>query len=160
MGWTMIAHQLPALLSRGRLIFLLMLLPAPGFGHGLNCAITPGFAGILTATTIPGEPICFAEVKVFAPQNDTIEFAKGRTDMAGHFAFVPDRPGTWKVRLVMDSDHGPHLFTHEFEVDKGMNVAPFVHGGDWWERAAAGGGLLLAISGWSAYWLERRKGSN
>ena len=75
MGWTMIAHQLPALLSQGRLIFLLMLLPARGFGHGLNCAITPGSAGVLTATTIPGEPICFAEVKVFAPQNDSIEFA-------------------------------------------------------------------------------------
>lgn len=140
-------------------LFLLTLLPVQGLCHGLNCSITPGSAGILTATTIPGDPIIFAEVKIYAPQNDSIEFANGRTDRVGRFAFVPDRPGMWTVRLVVESDHGPHLFTGEFEVDEVMDVVPFVHGGNWWERGVAGGGLLLAISGWSAYWLERRKRS-
>lgn len=138
---------------------MLALLPARGFCHGLNCSITPGSAGILTATTIPGDPIVFARVEVYAPRNDSIEFANGRTDMDGRFAFVPDRPGQWRVKLVMESDHGPHIFTGAFDVDEAMNVVPFVHGGDWWERAAAGGGLLLAVSGWSAYWIERRKRS-
>jgi len=133
------------------------MLPSQALAHGFNCTVNGGFAGILTAMTLSNEPIPFAGVKVYAPGCDSMEFANGRTDMAGRFAFVPDRPGTWTVHLTMESDHGPHLFTAQFEVDDRMGIVPFVHGGNWRERAAAGGGLLLAISGWTAYWLGRRR---
>lgn len=133
------------------------LLPVQGVAHGIKCSMVPGEAAILTATTVTGDPIPFADVQIFAPDNDSVEFANGRTDRAGRFAFVPNRSGSWKVRLEMESDHGPHVFTSHFEVDEALEVVPFAHGADWGERAAAAGGMLLAVSGWSAYWLERRR---
>jgi len=44
-----------------------------------------------------GEPMAYAEVLVYSPQDSEVEHQNGRTDRSGRFAFCPDMPGTWRV---------------------------------------------------------------
>lgn len=48
-----------------------------------------------------GEPMAYAEILVFGPDDDAVEFQNGRTDRMGRFAFLPDRPGEWRM-IVKD----------------------------------------------------------
>ena len=44
-----------------------------------------------------GEPMAYAEVLAFSPQDRQVEHQNGRTDKHGKFAFCPDMPGTWRI---------------------------------------------------------------
>jgi nickel transport protein len=44
-----------------------------------------------------GEPMAYAEVLVFGPQDRQVEHQNGRTDRHGKFAFCPDMPGAWRI---------------------------------------------------------------
>jgi nickel transport protein len=44
-----------------------------------------------------GEPMAYAEVMVFSPENSELEHQNGRTDRHGKFAFCPDMPGAWRI---------------------------------------------------------------
>lgn len=52
-----------------------------------------------------GEPMNYAEVFVFSPQNEKTEYQNGRTDRKGRFAFHPDIPGTWRVEVSDGMGH-------------------------------------------------------
>lgn len=43
------------------------------------------------------EPMSYAKVLVFSPQDQKTEYQNGRTDRQGRFAFYPDTPGTWRI---------------------------------------------------------------
>ena len=38
-----------------------------------------------------------------------IPYQKGRTDRSGWLSFVPDVPGTWRVKVIEESGHGLDL---------------------------------------------------
>ncbi len=63
-----------------------------------------------------GEPMAYAEVLVFSPQDSKVEHQNGRTDKHGKFAFCPDMPGTW--RISADDGMG-HLCEATVEVARG-----------------------------------------
>ena len=44
-----------------------------------------------------GEPMAYAEVMVFSPQDTKVEHQNGRTDKLGKFAFCPDMFGAWRI---------------------------------------------------------------
>jgi nickel transport protein len=52
-------------------------------------------------------------VLVYAPGGGDTEFQNGRTDARGRFAFLPDRPGVWRVKVDAGMGHG---FDIEIEV--------------------------------------------
>jgi len=126
-------------------------------GHSIDYELSEGHAGILTAYTPIADPVQFASVKVYAPGNDSVEYANGRTDTEGRFAFVPNRPGTWKVVLHMDSSHGPHGFTAKFEVAEDLSVPVQGKAFTLLGRLVIGVGFILGATGWLAYWAERRR---
>lgn len=75
-------------------------------GHGVTygmhderaMAVRFGYAG--------GEPMSYVETKVFGPgSSPDLEFQNGRTDAHGVFAFVPDRPGLWRVEAGDNLGH-------------------------------------------------------
>ncbi|MDZ7833437.1 MAG: hypothetical protein U5L07_16960 [Desulfobacterales bacterium] len=45
------------------------------------------------------KPMRYAEVLVFSPENDVVEYQNGRTDQNGRFAFYPEMPGNWLVKV-------------------------------------------------------------
>jgi nickel transport protein len=45
------------------------------------------------------------KVRVFGPGDEKTEFVVARTDRNGRFAFLPDRPGLWRVEASDDEGH-------------------------------------------------------
>lgn len=45
------------------------------------------------------EPMRYAEVLVFSPENDEVEYQNGRTDQNGRFAFYPESSGKWRIKV-------------------------------------------------------------
>ncbi|MCL2872655.1 MAG: hypothetical protein FWF41_06740 [Betaproteobacteria bacterium] len=46
---------------------------------------------------IGGDPMAYAAIKVFSPTDDKAEYQAGFADGDGHFAFVPNAAGNWRV---------------------------------------------------------------
>ncbi len=63
-----------------------------------------------------GEPMAYAEVLVFSPQDPKVEHQNGRTDKHGKFAFCPDAEGAW--RMSADDGMG-HLCQATVKVGQG-----------------------------------------
>jgi len=67
---------------------------AHGTGHRLiadSAAVTVEFF------YSDNEPMSYAEVFVFGPQDHEVEYQNGRTDQKGKFSFYPSAPGTWRI---------------------------------------------------------------
>ena len=71
------------------------------------------------------DPASYAEFEVYAPNGGDLPHQTGRTDRNGFVAFVPDRQGTWKVKVLGESAHGYHGVTVEVKVDKDLNLESF-----------------------------------
>jgi nickel transport protein len=52
-----------------------------------------------------GEPMQYAEVLVFSPLDEKVEYQNGRTDRRGRFAFYPDTAGTWHIEVQDGMGH-------------------------------------------------------
>jgi nickel transport protein len=70
------------------------------------------------------EPASYSEYEIFGP-GDKIPHQKGRTDKNGFLSFLPDRAGTWLIKVFGESDHGYHGAQIEVHVDENMFVESF-----------------------------------
>lgn len=105
--------SLPALVMAFAVAFATLIVPSVSHAHGMNYAVLDaGKVVAIRAGFSNGEPAAYGEVLVFAPGDDKTEFQNGRTDAKGRFAFLPDRPGQWKIRV--DGGLGHRV---EFTVD-------------------------------------------
>ena len=90
-------------------------------------------------------PMAFSDVSVFAPEGDAEPFLTGTADVNGHFAFVPDRGGGW--RIVADDGMG-HLVSASIDVnDDGLPqvVGPRLVGR--LPASVVGVGVILGVFG-------------
>lgn len=74
-----------------------------------------------------GKPISYAEIKVFSPDNQTLEYQNGRTDRKGRFAFHPETEGVWTVDVNDGMGHqlkGQFLFKNTNEIETGPAPPP------------------------------------
>jgi nickel transport protein len=72
----------------------------------------------------PDEPASYSGYEIFGP-GDKISHQKGRTDKNGFVSFLPDRPGTWIIKVFGESDHGYHGVQIEVKVNEGMFMESF-----------------------------------
>ena len=52
-----------------------------------------------------GEPLSYAQVLIFSPQDRKTEYQNGRTDRKGRFAFYPDIAGAWRIEVSDGMGH-------------------------------------------------------
>ncbi len=52
-----------------------------------------------------GELMSFLKAEVFSPSDDKAAYQSGRTDEEGRFAFIPNKPGKWRVVVNDDDGH-------------------------------------------------------
>jgi nickel transport protein len=71
------------------------------------------------------DPASYAEFEVYGPEGGDLPHQTGRTDRNGFVAFVPDRQGIWKVKVLGESAHGYHGVTVEVKVDRDLNLESF-----------------------------------
>ena len=99
------------------LLDLLLVFLLPAAAHDLQTTVRmEGRIAVLETTYEGEEEASFLAVSVQAPAQDAANsdaFQKGRTDFHGRFAFLPDRPGEWKITI--DDELG-HRATETFVV--------------------------------------------
>ncbi|MBL0715091.1 MAG: hypothetical protein JJV98_15485 [Desulfosarcina sp.] len=61
-----------------------------------------------------GDPLSYAEILVWSPGADKVEFQNGRTDKNGRFAFAPSENGTWRIDA---NDGRGHKKTAVFQIE-------------------------------------------
>ena len=88
-----------------------------------------------------GELMSYLKAEVFSPSDEKIAYQSGRTDAGGRFAFVPDKPGKWRV--VVNDDDG-HRAEAEIDVTQGF-MSGGAAGGIVQEKKAAPEGLDLYL---------------
>jgi len=105
------------------------------------------------------DPSSYSQYEIYGPgDREDLPHQTGRTDKNGFLSFVPDRAGTWKIKLWGESGHGYHGFTAEVRVDKELNLESFskplvaVH-----TKLITGLSLIFGIFGVYALWRSRKK---
>jgi nickel transport protein len=89
------------------LVLAALLAPAPAVAHGVVVEIERRDGAVAARARYEGgRPLAGARYEVVSPASPERAFDEGRTDRHGWVAFVPDAPGTWRVRIVDDSGHG------------------------------------------------------
>lgn len=100
--------------------------------------------------------MAFAEIFVFAPGEEQIEFQNGRTDGQGIFAFCPHQSGEWRMEVNDGRGHKVNALVDVRDVLKKENtsetmvaVAIHGHGGDspGWKEVVLGLSLLMNLWG-------------
>lgn len=96
------------------LFFLFTAFSGSVFAHGTDYRIING-ADTVTVECVftDGEPMQYAEVVLYSPENTTMEYQNGRTDKQGIFAFYPQSSGIWRMEV---SDGMGHAIQAEIDV--------------------------------------------
>ena len=108
------------------------------------------------------DPSSYSQYEIYGPgDREDLPHQTGRTDKNGFLSFVPDRAGTWKIKLWGESGHGYHGFTAEVRVDKELNLESFnkplvaAH-----TKLITGLSLIFGIFGVYALWRSRKRQRN
>ena len=70
------------------------------------------------------DPASYSQYEIFGP-GDKIPHQKGRTDKNGFVSFLPDRAGTWLIKVFGESDHGYHGAQIEVSVSESLFMESF-----------------------------------
>jgi nickel transport protein len=126
---------LPALL-----LVAILACPSQGLAHGTGSRWLEGPAAPLVVLFhySTGEPMAWVAIKVYGPGDTAMEYQDARTDKAGVFAFVPDRPGSWRV--VAKDDQG-----HQAVAETTVSTSMVRHDGSSSQPAAASQGRAVAL---------------
>jgi nickel transport protein len=148
-----------------RVVWFILLLPlglilaeTRSQGHSINYQVEQqGIA--LRAFYSAKDPASYSQYEIWGPgDREDLPHQTGRTDKNGFLAFVPDRAGTWKVKVWGESSHGYHGFTTEIKVAKGLSLESFskplaaAH-----TKLITGLSLIFGIFGIYAFLKSRRK---
>ena len=92
-----------------------MILPSAAAAHGTDYRVLDK-APVIAAEFFYAdkEPMRYAEVLVFSPDNQDVEYQNGRTDQNGRFAFCPETSGKWRIKV---NDGMGHAVRAEIPVD-------------------------------------------
>ncbi len=132
-------------------VAVLLLLCPTAFAHGVHAHAIHGGLG-LAVEYDGGYPMAYAEVRVYAPDDDTRPYTEGFTDAEGYFVFFPAREGPW--RMIVDDGMGHRIETniapdsahHSFVFLPPRRVR--------WQEAVFGLVLIFALFGGYAAWLS------
>jgi nickel transport protein len=103
------------------------------------------------------DPASYSSYEIFGP-GDKLPHQKGRTDRNGFISFLPDRQGSWLLKVFGESEHGMHGTQITVNVDRNLFMQsfkkPLVAR---YTKAFVGMSLILAIFGAWALWNGRSR---
>ena len=95
----------------------------PLHGHTVNYEVQQKGMAVRIFYTAQ-DPASYSEYEVYGP-GDSLPHQTGRTDKNGFVAFVPERAGLWKLKVLGESAHGFHGVTIDISVDQNLNLESF-----------------------------------
>ncbi|MDO9575134.1 MAG: hypothetical protein Q7J55_01230 [bacterium] len=146
--------------------FLLPLtfIPHDARAHGVVYELKKDKTVIIKVAYDDGEPMSYAEVKIFSPHDTKIEYQNGRTDKNGCFAFLPDQIGEWKVIVNDGMGHGVvtevKVFTEgesTFGGKETMKIEATIKGWPRWQKLVTGISIIWGLAGLIFYFRVRKR---
>jgi nickel transport protein len=122
--------------------------------HGTSCKIFKDSTLIIKAEYDDGTVMSYAEVLIFSPDDKTIEYQNGRTDKNGIFAFVPDKPGNWRIKVNDGMGHG---IVKEITVDTRISINAVNAGNSVKNNYITAVAVIIGITGFLFYLKSRKK---
>lgn len=134
-----------------------LIIPAVASAHGTDYRVLDDAPAVSAEFFYAdGVPMCYAEVLIFSPDNEKVEYQNGRTDQAGRFAFVPSVPGSWKIQVSDGMGHAVHTAVDVKRKESSAEGAPasspnfadfrhLSHAAPLWIRAGLGLSALVNI---------------
>lgn len=139
------------------LIFIITLffIPYNLWAHGVVYEVKEDKTIIIKVAYDDGEPMNYAEIKIFSPDNKNIEHQNGRTDKNGCFAFLPDEIGEWKVVVNDGMGHG---VVTEVKVEEAMKIEKTSYKA-WprWQGVITGISIICGLTGLIFYFKARKR---
>ena len=80
-------------------------LSGQALAHELQHSVDEGAAVSVKLSFAGGNDFAFEAYEVYRA-GDEIPFQVGRTDAQGRVVFIPDRAGTWRVKVFSEDGHG------------------------------------------------------
>ncbi|MBI4892395.1 MAG: hypothetical protein HY821_17355 [Acidobacteria bacterium] len=128
-------------------LWLVLAAPAALMAHELDLKVRLAAPAVIVEGAYGGmEPLPFAKVAVFSPEDEKIEFQTGVTDREGRFAFIPPRGGQWRVQVDDEEGHRGQVTVNVPEKFEGA-AAAVPEGGSRLERALLGVSILFGLTG-------------
>jgi len=124
------------------------------WAHGVVYELKEGKTVIIKVNYDDGEPMSYAEVKIFSPDNKDIEHQNGRTDKNGCFAFLPDQIGKWKVIVNEGTGHG---VVKEVEIKEAIKIEATTKGWPRWQKLITGISIIWGLTGLVYYFKIRER---
>ena len=139
-------------------VLLVMGIAVQAEAHSINYLVEQkGMA--IRAYYSENDPAAYSQYELYGP-GDKEPHQIGRTDKNGYVAFVPDRPGIWKLQIWGESSHGYHGVTTEIKVDKNLGLESFSKPlVATYTKFVTGISLIIGLFGLYALWLSRRRKS-
>jgi len=134
-------------------LVLFPIMASTTWAHGVVYEVKEDKAVILKVGYDDGEPMSYAEVEIFSPRDEKIEYQNGRTDEEGCFAFLPNAVGEWKVKVNDGMGHG---VVTKIPVKEGMKTDISYRGFPRWQRLITGISIIWGLTGLILY-LKVRK---
>jgi nickel transport protein len=94
--------------SRLTALALCAWLPAQALAHDLQHRIGEGSAVSVRFFFADGSDFSFESYEVYRA-GEEIPFQVGRTDAGGRVVFLPDRAGTWRIKVFSEDGHGADI---------------------------------------------------
>lgn len=127
------------------------------YAHGVVYEVKEDKTVIIKVEYDDGEPMSYADVKIFSPTEKEIEHQNGRTDRNGCFAFLPDVAGEWKITVNDGMGHG---VVEKIEVKEAMVIEPIhtIHR-SWtrFQKLILGISIVWGLAGVICYFKVRKK---
>ncbi len=143
-------------MKRASLIFFVIMFVGINelLAHGVVYEISREEAFTIKIAYDDGVPMSYAEVKIFSPSDQKIEYQNGRTDKNGRFVFFPDKTGQWKIEINDGMGHG--VIT-DVSVGEGLKLEEETRGHlVRWQKILFGLSLIIGITGILFYFSARR----
>jgi nickel transport protein len=126
------------------------------WAHGVSSEILKKDALVIVAEYDDGEPMSYCEVKIFFSTGEGKQHQNGRTDRNGCFAFIPDRPGEWRITVEDGMGHAidtSFSVNETFGVDKQERVA---RAPSRWQGIVSGLSVIFGLTGLFYYFRARK----
>lgn len=156
-------HRFKKLITQIIILLALFFIPENLFAHGVDYEVKEGKAVVIRAGYDDGEPMSYAEIKIFSPDNKDIEHQNGRTDKNGCFAFLPDQIGEWRVVVNDGMGHGVVTEVEVFAVGESasggkeaMKIETTAKGWPRWQKLITGVSIIWGLAG-LVFYLKAKK---
>jgi len=104
-------------------LFLCLLTASVALGHTVNYDVQQKGMSVRIFYSAQ-DPASYSVYEIYGP-GDALPHQTGRTDKNGFATFLPDRPGTWKVKVLGESSHGFHGVTIDVTVTDTLDLKAF-----------------------------------